>query len=113
MLPRSSASVKSCDGQTKWMYFLIENHDLLKKYNTIWDRVSSDIKKQFDSKPVYNKNFLKTKIKSYGHKVTDFCNKEIPKVESNYICLAVISLDYGLEKDENHHPTVFLKVPIH
>ena len=35
MLPKRSAYVKGCDGQTKWMYFLIENDDLLEKYNTI------------------------------------------------------------------------------
>ena len=29
MLPRTSTDVKSYDGQTKWMYFLIENNDLL------------------------------------------------------------------------------------
>ena len=26
--------------------FLIENDDLLEKYNTIWDKVSADIKKE-------------------------------------------------------------------
>ena len=28
------------------MYFLIEDDDLLEKYNTIWDKVSGDIKKE-------------------------------------------------------------------
>ena len=51
MLPKTSAYVKSYDGQTKWMYFLTED-DLLGKYNTVWDKVSADIKKEFDSKPV-------------------------------------------------------------
>ena len=54
------------------MYLLIEDDDLLEKYNTIWDKVSADIKKGCDSEPVYNKNFLKTKIKSLGDEVTDF-----------------------------------------
>ena len=52
MLPKVSAYVKSYDGQTKWMYFSIEDNGLLGKYNTIWDKVSADIKKEFDSKPV-------------------------------------------------------------
>ena len=39
----------------KGCIFLIEDHDLLEKYSTIWDKVSADIKKAFDSKPVYNK----------------------------------------------------------
>ena len=60
MLPKTSAYVKSYDGQTKWMYFLVEDDDLLEKYNTIWDEVRADIKKEFDNEPVYNKNYLKT-----------------------------------------------------
>ena len=45
MLPKTSAYVKNYDGQIKWMYFLIEHDDLLEKYNAIWDKVSTDIKK--------------------------------------------------------------------
>ena len=35
MLPKTNAYGKSYNGQTKWMYFLIEDNDLLEKYNTI------------------------------------------------------------------------------
>ena len=45
MFSKTSAYVKTCYGQTKWMYFLTEDDDLLEKYNTVWDKVSSDIKK--------------------------------------------------------------------
>ena len=54
MLLKTRAYVKSYDGQTKWRYFLIEDDDLLEKYNTIWDKVNADIKKESDSEPVYN-----------------------------------------------------------
>ena len=91
------------------MYLLIEDDDLLEKYNTIWDKVSADIKKEFDSEHVYNKEILKTKIKSHGDKVTDFYDKKFPKVVSNHTCLAVISLDSALKKDENYYSLVFLK----
>ena len=43
------------------MYFLIEDDNLLEKYNTIWDKVGADIKKESDSEPGYNKNDLKIK----------------------------------------------------
>ena len=79
MLPKTSAYVKSYDGQVKQMYFFIEDDDLLEKYNTIWDKVSLDIKKEFDSEPVYNKNFLKTTVKSHGDEVTDFYLKKFLK----------------------------------
>ena len=55
------------------------------------------------------KIFLKTKMKSYGDEVTDFYGREIPKVDSNHTCLAVISLDSALNKDRNFYPQVFLK----
>ena len=76
---------------------------------TFWDKVSADIKKVFDKEPVYNKEFLKTKIESHGDEFTDFYDKKIPKVYSNHTCLSVISLDYILKKDENCYPQVFLK----
>ena len=53
----------------------------------------ADIKKEFDSEPVYNKEFLKTKIKSHVDEVTEIYEKEIPKVDSNQTSLAVISLN--------------------
>ena len=49
MLPKISAYVKSYNGKTKWMCFLIEDDDLLEKYNAIWDKFIADIKKKIDS----------------------------------------------------------------
>ena len=59
--------------------FLKLNGDdkLLKKYNDIGNKVSNSIKREFDSEPIYKKNFLKTKIKSSGDEATDFYDKEI------------------------------------
>ena len=51
MLPKTTAYLKQYDGQTKWLYFLIEVDVLLEKYNTIWDKVSADIKKEFATEP--------------------------------------------------------------
>ena len=57
----------------------------------------------------FNKNFLKTKIKFYGDQVTDFFDKEISKEGTTHTCLAVISLDSSLKKDENYYPQKFLE----
>ena len=72
------------DGQNKWMYFLIEDDKLLEKYNTIWDRVSADIKTEFDRELVYKNEFLKVKIKSHNYEVRDFYSK------NTHTCLAVL-----------------------
>ena len=105
IVPKTIAYVKSYDGQTKWMYFLIEDDDLLEKYNTIWDKISADIK--IDSEPVYNKEFVKIQIKSHGDEVTDFYDQKIPKIDSNHTSLAIISLDSALKKDESYYSQVF------
>ena len=91
------------------MYFLIEYDDLVEKYNTIRGKLSTDIKKEFDIEPVYNKNDLKTKIRSHGNEVTEFYNKKVPKSDFNYTCSAVISLDSVNKKDDNCYLQVFLK----
>ena len=88
--------------------FLIQD-DLLKKINTIWDKIIADIEKECDSEHFYTKEFLKTKIKSHGDEVTDFYDKKIPKVESNHTCLAVLTLDSAFRKQDSYYLQVFLK----
>ena len=62
LLPKMSRYVKSFD-ETKYTYILINDDELRKKYNKIWDKVSNSIKKEFETKPVYNQKYLKNKIK--------------------------------------------------
>ena len=45
MLSKTSAYVRNYDGQTKWMYFLIEDDELLEEYNSTGDKVSAKIKR--------------------------------------------------------------------
>ena len=46
LMPRKrSPYIKSYHGKSKRMYFLIEDDDLLEKCNTMWNKVSADIKK--------------------------------------------------------------------
>ena len=52
---------------------------------------------------------MKTKTKSYSDKATDFQDREVPKVDTNYTCLTVTSLDYVLKIDENYYLQMSLK----
>ena len=72
--PKASAYVKSYDGQKN--YFLIEEDGLSEKYKNIWNKVSTDTIKEFQSESVYDKEFLKTKIKSHCDEVINFCDKK-------------------------------------
>ena len=79
--------------------FLIQDNDSLKKYNSTCDKVSCNIEKEIDSKPVYNK----TKIKSYCDEVTGCHDKEMSKAGSYQTCFKVISIDSAFEKEENYY----------
>ena len=60
----------------------------------MWEKVKNSIRKEFDSEPVYNEQYLKTKIKSYKVKInTNFHNNKKPKEGSQCICLLVILND--------------------
>ena len=49
MLPKTSAYYVKCyDGETKWINFLIDGVELLKKYTYIWIKASNSIKNKLD-----------------------------------------------------------------
>ena len=76
------------------MFFFIKDKELLEKYNETWGKVSNTIKNRFDNKLVYNKNILKTKIKSYNGKInSNSYNNKIANEISQIICLSVILID--------------------
>ena len=66
---KKSAYTRDFD-ENKYMPFLIKDDKLLEKCNEIWKKVSSTLKKGFDSEPVYNEKYLNTRIKSYEGKIS-------------------------------------------
>ena len=63
---------------------------IIKKYKDIWITPAIVWRKNLIADPSTTWNFIKTKIKSYNDEATDFYDKEILKVGSNYTCLAVV-----------------------
>ena len=57
MLSKTRIYAKSYGGETKWMHFVIEDDNLLEKYNTIWDKFRADIKKNLVASLSTIKNF--------------------------------------------------------
>ena len=76
------------------------------------ERVSSLMKIQFHSEPVYGDNdkYVKTKIKSYGDKVnTNFQGKKVPKANASYKCLLLIILDSFIRVNKKRYPQTLLE----
>ena len=53
---------RECD-ETKCFFFLVKDFELLDEQNEIWGKGKNNLRKEFDSEPVYNEKYLKaTKI---------------------------------------------------
>lgn len=61
MLPEMSRYTRNYDDEIKYMYFLIQDDELLTKCNKILDKVSNSINIFFDSDLLYHEKYLKTK----------------------------------------------------
>ena len=55
--------------ETKYLYFLIKDDELLEKYLEIWEKPKNSLNKEFDSEPVYNEKYLKANMESYNGSV--------------------------------------------
>ena len=70
----------NCFDSTKTMLFLTDDKELLKENTKIWEKIRDLIDKKFNSEPVYDDKYIKTKIKScnvkYQKKVAhiSFCH---------------------------------------
>ena len=89
--------------------FFIKDDELLEKYIETWEKVKNNLKKEFDSEPVYNEKYLKAKIKSYNGNInTNFHNNKIPKEDSKCICLSVILIDSVFRAGKCYYPQSLL-----
>ena len=78
-LPKMTEYRKDFD-ETKYIYFLIKDDELLEQYNEIWEKLKNSLEKELGSNPIYNEKYLKAKIKSYNGKINaNFHNNKIPK----------------------------------
>ena len=55
-----NAYAKYFDKNIKYMNLLVNDKEILEKYNKIWNRIKTLIKKAFNSEPVYNDKYIKT-----------------------------------------------------
>ena len=94
------------------MSLRVNNEQLFKKYNKIWEKVEKLMRIDSESKPTYgyDDKYIKTKIKTYADIIiTNFHNKKMPKEKVPCKCLSIIMLDSVIESDEQYYPQTFLE----
>ena len=82
----------------------------LKKYKTIWNKISNLLKKGFDSKQVYNGKKIKNKTNIYNNKInTNFPDNKV--LGDNECCtyLSVTLLHSVVKINKDYYPQIFLE----
>ena len=80
------------------MSFKVNDKQLLKICNKIWEKIERLMITEFDSEHIYGDKYIKTKIKTYeDSRTTNFYNekgsKKIPEEKIPCKCLSIIILD--------------------
>ena len=92
------------------MYFFIKDDEVLNKYNEIWDVIKNKLRIKFYSLPVYDQRYLKTKVREYDGKIkTNFLGNGAPKENTQYTCIACITIDSILGIEKKNYPQVYLE----
>ena len=65
---------------------------------------------KFNSESVYDKKYLKAKVREFGSKIkTNFLGNGVPKENIHYTCIACITIDSVMRIDKKNHPQVYLE----
>ena len=112
-LPKMTGYLKCFAGiegvESKNMSFIIESEELLSKYNSIWNKVSELLAKEFGSEPVFNEKYLKTKIKAHkGEIKTDF-HGDTPPEGKPCVARSIILIDSVCKSGKSFYPQTFLE----
>ena len=85
------------------MSFLIKDDEVLEKYEQIWDLIKNKLKIKFRSLPVYDKKYLKTKVRRYEDMIkTNLLGNGMPKENMHYACIACITVDSVMKMDKKY-----------
>ena len=110
-LPQMTGYVRKFN-ENSTMSFRVEDKQLLKNYNKIWEKIEKLMKIDFESKPVYGDDdkYIKTKIKTYEKSIiTNFHNKKTPKEKASCKCLSIIMIDSVIKANKKYYPQILLE----
>ena len=110
ILPQMSEYIKYFKNNSKNMFFIIKNDDVLDKYNEIWKKMKEELNIKFHSMPVYDEKFIKAKVREFNGMIkTNFLEDKIPKESMHYTCIACITIDSVMRMEKKNYPQVYLE----
>ena len=110
ILSQMSGYIKYFEYRGMNMSFLIKDDEVWEKYEQIWDLIKNKLGIKFHSEPVYDKKYLKTKVREYDGVIkTNFLGNDVPKENMHYTCIACITIDSVMKMDKKYFPQVYLE----
>ena len=110
ILPQMNGYKKYFENGGKNMSFLIKNDEVWEKYEEIWDVIKNKLDIKFHSEPIYEKKYLKAKIREFdGDIKTNFLGNGLPKENMYYTCIACITIDSVMKMNKKNYLQVYLE----
>ena len=110
ILPQMSERIKYFENGGKNMSFLIKIDKMWEKYEEIWDVIKNKLGIKFHSKPIYEKIYLKAKVREFDGEIrTNFLGNDTPKEKMYYNCNACITIVSIMKMNKKNYPQVYLE----
>ena len=104
ILPQMNGYIKYFENGSKNMSFFIKDDDVLNKYNEIWDKIKEKINIKFHSEPIYDKKYIKAKVREYDRVIkTNFLGN------IHYTCIACLVIDSVVRMNKKNYPQIYLE----
>ena len=101
ILPQMSGYIKYFEYGSPSMSFFIKDDKVWKKFAQIWGLIKNKLKVEFHSLPVYDKKYLKTKVREYDGVIkTNSLGNHVLKENMHYTCIACITVDSVMRMDK-------------
>ena len=93
-----SGYIKYFDDGGKNMSFVMDDKEVYKKYNEIWEVVRKLLKLKFFVSPIRDDKYIIAKLKIFKNvNVTTFTDNVIPEENTHYTCISTIDIDSVLK----------------
>ena len=110
ILPQMAGHIKYFENGGKKISFVIKHHEVLDKYNRIWDKIKGKLNIKFHIMPVYDKKYIKAKIREFrGVIKTNFLDDVVPKEDEHFTCIACKAIDSVMRMEKKNYPQVCLE----
>ena len=110
ILPQKSGYIKYFENGGKKRSFMVKDDNVLDKYNNIWDKIKEKLNIKFHSIPVYDKTYIKAKVREFDPVIkTNFLGDGVPKENMHYTCITCLTIDSVMRMEKKNYSQFYLE----